>query len=439
MNIKKKIERRFFIKGASLGILGAGLNLRASDKEKKETVLPDAQPKKSGIKEYRTLGRTNFKVSDISSGFCNNEAVLNQLFDAGVNYVDSAESYGNETVVGNVLKQRERKKFFITTKLELKQDVTKQQVLERSLKCLERLQTEYIDCMMIHSPENIKTIKSEAFHEAMKQLKSEGKIRFVGISNHGGSFGTTPKESMEQVLTAAALDGRFDVMLLAYNFLQDDNGTKVIQICREKNIGTTLMKVNPVGSYYSLKARLEEMKTQGKPISEQYQAILKTLADKTARAEKFIKEYQLQNPNEIRDASIKYCLNNPGVNAVCCSFRNFDDIDKYLPLSGQRLTEPEKKKLSNYKESCGFLYCRHACNICETECPQHVPVNTIMRYYHYYDANGREKYAMNRYAALKAPNALNCQNCQGYCEPKCPYGVSIHGLLALAHQRLSLG
>jgi hypothetical protein len=75
------------------------------------------------IKEYRTLGRTGFKVSDISIGTGGSffdPSIINKLLDAGVNYIDTTESYGGgraEKTVGEVLKKHDRKSIFITSKL----------------------------------------------------------------------------------------------------------------------------------------------------------------------------------------------------------------------------------------------------------------------------------------------------------------------------------
>jgi len=67
-----------------------------------------------------------------------------------------------------------------------------------------------------------------------------------------------------------------------------------------------------------------------------------------------------------------------------------------------------------------------------------VPINTIMRYNHYFEAQGREKYALAKYADLPGPKADLCYNCQDFCETACPYHVPIQGKLIFAHQQLSL-
>ena len=62
-----------------------------------------------------------------------------------------------------------------------------------------------------------------------------------------------------------------------------------------------------------------------------------------------------------------------------------------------------------------------------------------MRFNHYFEAQGSEKYAMGEYAALETARADACRTCQGFCERSCPYGVPVRTLLCLAHSQLTLG
>ena len=440
--MKKGISRRTFVKNSVVGLGSAGLitgkELFGQETEKKAEAENEAAPLK--IKKFRKLGRTGFMVSDISLGYSNNEAVINAVLDAGVNYIDTAEDYRNQPVVGKALQGRDRKKIFITSKMEIKKEtgLDKESFIKRFNKCLEELQTDYIDCMMVHSPDTIEIMKTPGFHEAMDQVKKEGKLKHVGVSNHGSNHPIVSKDSMEKILTAAAEDGRFDVFLMAYNFLQEDQGKKVLELCKKKGIGTTIMKKNPVGTYYSIKAYLERTQKAGKEPNKLYAASIERFKQKADRGEWFIKKYNLQNQAEIRDAAIRFVLDNPNVSSVACSIRNFDHVEQFVKLSGTDLSEYEKKKLAAYKEGCGQLYCRHACGECESECPKGVLVNTIMRYHHYYSAQGKEKYALKKYARLQSPKPDQCMNCEGFCEKACPYGVPIQGMLIMAHHNLTL-
>lgn len=440
------MDRRKFLKNSTLGMVGAGVLGRKSLLKAGETDA-DETPK---IKEYRTLGRTGFKVSDISSGGPMNEGVLNALLDAGVNYIDTAESYGNghsEKIVGTVMKNRDRKSVFITTKQIVtalpgfpvkEEDVTKEAIIQRFQKSLERMQTEYADCLMMHGTDNVADLNQEGFHAAVSQLKAEGRLKYAGISNHGSFSGMDSKESMGKVLLAAAEDGRFDVYLMTYNYLKQEQSEEVLRVCREKKIGTTLMKTNPVGRYLSWKEAIERLEKEEKEIPEFYKEGLANLKGKYEEAEGFLKKYKLENPDDMKEAALRFCLSNPDANCICVSFRNFDDVQRYVNLSGQRFTPVDQTALELYAQSFGQFYCRHACGVCESECPQNIPINTIMRYNHYFTAQGREKYAMEKYAKLNVEVAPNCLNCDGRCQTACPYKVPIQTLLVLAERELTL-
>jgi len=155
-------------------------------------------------------------------------------------------------------------------------------------------------------------------------------------------------------------------------------------------------------------------------------------------AEQFKTQYNLQSDTEVSGAATKFALNNPGVHAVCPSINTFDDLETFVSFSGGRLTETDGSMLESYEASLGRYYCRHACGVCEPSCPQQVPVNTIMRYNHYFVAQRREKHAMQQYAGLTRPNAGACLECPGHCETACPHKVPIQGLLARAHETLAL-
>lgn len=428
------VSRRGFI-GRSLTSL-AGLNIMFS--RELYSGWTSATDKGQKIKEFRTLGRTGFKVSDISCGYVKVPEILDRLLDAGVNYIDTAESYRNEQMIGDVIKKRDRKKLFITSKLYFERDLGKRKLLENARKCLERLQTDYIDCMMIHESPSTELLKTKGFHEAMNELKAEGRVRFLGVSNHGVTWARNQKESMEKVLLAAAEDGRFDVFLMVYNFLQQKNGERILEVCRERNIGTTLMKSNPINHYHWMKAHIESMNKEGKEVTEESKKYFSRLKEMAVRAESFMQTYNLKNPGEIRDAAIRFCLNNSDVNTICFEFDNFDHLESYLKLSGTRLSPSEKTKLDTYSKNFGPLYCRHGCNECESSCPHGVPINTIMRYNHYFEAQGREKRAMREYGLLRTAKADICKNCEGFCYTACPFGVPVQCLLNQAHRNLTL-
>ena len=441
--------RRQFIKNSALGVIGTGLAggralaARQVPSRPAAQAVPDEVPR---IKEYRTLGRTGFQVSDISCGFILDEGVIRAAYESGMNYFDTAEEYpGHHRVLARVIKTMDRKKVFITTKLEATKpepEATKDEIkkgfLKRARKALEELQTEYVDCLMMHCPEKAETLKDEAFHAAMAELKAEGRVRHVGVSQHGTFWFRDPEETMEKILLAAADDGRFDVFLMAYNFLKRDNAERVLEACREKKIGVALMKTAPIAIYDTLRSRIEALEKDKKDVDPLYADGLKRYKEKFEAAQEFIRAHNLKNPGEIRDAAIRFVLGNPDVHTACCQTQTYDDLNATLKLSGTKLTVAESAKLDAYREDCGALYCRHACGICEPSCPSGVPINTILRYQHYFAGQRREKEAMGYYANIPGARADACRDCAAPCEAACPYGVPVQGMLLVAHDTLSM-
>jgi len=439
MKRKNEIGRRGFLKKSLAGVFAAGwageTGLRRA--EGLSSGQTGAEPLK--IKEYRTLGRTGFKVSDIAAGYIQDEGVLAAALETGVNYLDTAEQYpGHHRVVAKAIAGRGRKSLFLTTKLEVLDDKSKAGFLNRARKCLDDLQTDYVDCLMMHMPERVETLKTEGFHDAMRELKAEGRIRFVGVSHHGSFWYRAPEESMEAVLGAAAEDGRFDVFLLAYNFLQMDQGNRILKLCGEKGIGTTLMKTTPVAVYNQMKNRIDELQKQGKKASPLQLEGLRRYQEIFDKAQEFIKAHDLRNSEEIKAAAIRFCLGNPSVNTVCFIARTYEEMRSFVRISGTRLGPADESRLDAYRRGCGELYCRHACGLCEPSCPNGVPVNTIARYLQYSAGQGRERETMGLYAAIPGAKAEACRDCSAPCEDACPFGVPVQGLLLLADRQLSL-
>lgn len=431
----KKSTRRNFLKNSSLGLLGAGLSGGDPLAFQSEGIqLPDL-PK---IKEYRRLGRTGAMVSDIGSGVPYSEGVLKSVLDSGVNFIETAESYSNgqnEILIGNVIKNFEREKVFIATKANPAYRIfnSADDIIRRAEESLKRLQTSYIDLYMIHQAQNLITVKNDYFHKACNTLKKSGKIRFTGLSCHGTSWWEEPRESLEDILMAAIEDERFDVLFCPYNLFSPEMGERILKACKEKDIGTMIMKSNPVDWYDNY----DKIVRRGERLGETEQKDYDKLKSQMEKAGRFFDLYNMTDIEQIKDGAIQFILTNKNVHTICCRFRNFTDIEKYVKLSGTTLNNRKAKLLADLKDSLGFLNCRIGCNICEQACPQKIPVSTIMRYNYYFYSQKMEKTAIQHYQELKSLKPDVCYKCEGYCEKACPYEVATRTLLTVAHENLS--
>jgi predicted aldo/keto reductase-like oxidoreductase len=439
------LSRRTFLKIGGAAVAGSTLSLTGTSCQKQD---------ESRIKEYRTLGRTGFKASDISfGGDPATTEVVRYAYDKGINYFDTAESYlggDAERRIGKAMQFMDRSKIFITTKLKFGMDETERNIIDRYRKCLERMQTDYADALSIHAADNSQIVKHEGFHSAVEKLKAEGRVKHAGLSCHGPE--EEGAESMESVLTTAIEDGRFDLLLMSYNFLNEVEAERVLAASKARNIGTTAMKTspglieietfdpdNPTETQEYLLWRFDK---EGFSKKEAIERIHDTLKDQERIREKivpFAKKYGVVSNEELRKVCAQWVLSNQDMHTVGITVVGFKEIDMFVPLSGTKVDQEAIDFLNDFQLAYGSQYCRHGCNQCAANCAHRLPVSRIMRYSYYFTLQGREKYAMSKYRELKDKNASRCVTCEAPCTGTCPYGVNIQANLASAHSLLKLG
>ncbi len=107
---------------------------------------------------------------------------VRQALELGYRHLDTAQMYENEAEVGGALRESEvaRSSVFLTTKVS--QDNLRPEDVQRSTDAsLRRLNTEYVDLLLIHWP--VPDVPVEKTLDAMMHLKEGGKVRHIGVSN----------------------------------------------------------------------------------------------------------------------------------------------------------------------------------------------------------------------------------------------------------------
>lgn len=131
----------------------------------------------------------------------NDEETANSVYSAlenGYRLIDTAQYYGNEKGVGDGLKRAinngivTREEVFITTKIMPSSYGNSYNSIDESLR---KLDTNYIDLLLIHQPGS----NDEAVYKAMEQAVEDGKVKSIGISNY------YTKEAVEEVLSYATI------------------------------------------------------------------------------------------------------------------------------------------------------------------------------------------------------------------------------------------
>lgn len=109
------------------------------------------------------------------------DSVVNAI-QAGYRHIVTAQSYMNETEVGEGIKASgiDRSELFVTTKVWI-ENVNYENTLKSIERSLERLQLDYIDLVLIHQPYN----DVYGSWKALEELQENGKIKAIGVSNFG--------------------------------------------------------------------------------------------------------------------------------------------------------------------------------------------------------------------------------------------------------------
>jgi len=200
--------------------------------------------------ELCSLGISEIKISRIIMGtwqagkemwvgIDDNESIraLKAAYDSGITTFDTAEVYGNghsEKIVGNTLRDI-RDKVVIATKV-FSNHLKYKQVINACHRSLKNLKTDYIDLYQIHWPPGTfgsEKVSLEETMRALTDLKSQGKIRSIGVSN----FSRT-------LIEEAVKYGRIDSLQPPYSLFWRMVETDAMPYCLKNNI--TILAYSPM-------------------------------------------------------------------------------------------------------------------------------------------------------------------------------------------------
>ncbi len=278
---------------------------------------------------YTTLGRTGLKVSVAGLG-CGGFSRLGQghgssvahsidvvraALEAGVNFIDTAEHYRTEDIVGQALKPSERDQVVISTKtliVESGQRRSPAQVVASLHASLKRLRTERVEVFHLHAvPPKHVNYAIEVVAPALLKERDAGRFAHLGITE------TAPSDHEHLTLPKAINSGLFDVVMVAFHLLHQNARDRVFPLTRANGVATLLMFA--VRLLFSqpgrLQATLAELVRRGQLPAARLdeEAPLAFLAEQPG-------------PLGIIDAAYRFARHEPGVDVVLFGTGNIEHL-----------------------------------------------------------------------------------------------------------------
>lgn len=281
------------------------------------------------VMQQRLLGRTGLSVSVMGLG-CgghsrlgisqgkgddNAVAIVRRAIDLGVNFIDTAEAYGTETIVGRALEEGgDRASAVISTKVSPRTSGalrSGEQFREAVHAGLRRLRTEYVDILHIHGvhESDYDYCRSELL-PVLSALRDEGKIRFPGITE---AFGHDPTHAM---LHRAILDDDWDVMMVGFSLINQSARERILPATQAKGIGVLDMFAvrRALGDRDGLLTLMRDMVEKGQLPADRLPAGSDPLAFLEGAGD------------TLPDIAYRFCRDEPGLDLVLSGTGSLDHL-----------------------------------------------------------------------------------------------------------------
>ena len=291
--------------------------------------------------KYRLLGKTGWNVSEIGFGGwalggqwggqdeADSVAALDEAIDRGVNFIDTAQGYGegrSERVIAKVLRGR-RDQVFVATKTppapgpwppspyckaeeRYPESYLRANVEER----LSNLQTDCLDLLQLHTWTRAWN-RNPAPLEVLARLREEGKLKRIGIS--------TPEQDQNSAVDLMRL-GLVDTVQVIYNLFEQEPAAELLPVAKETNTGVIVRVVFDEGALtgkYKAGHRFPENDFRSRYFAGDR---LERTVGRVEQIRRDVAEAGLGDTHTLADVAIKFALADPAVSTVITGIRNAD-------------------------------------------------------------------------------------------------------------------
>ena len=309
--------------------------------------------------KYRSFGRTGWQISEIGFGAwqlggdwgkVDDEAsirTLHHAFEKGINFVDTAELYGNghsEDVVGRAIEMWKGNKIYVATKIrpiiwpspdddapQMRGRFPEWYLRDNVEKSLKRLRIERIDLFQLHSFMPSAMVELDWLETLMK-LRLEGKIDRIGVSLRDNR----PQEGVD--LIAAGL---VDSVQVIFNMFEQRPAAKLFP--EGARTGTAFIARVPLDSGSLIGEWTKDSYAQFEPGSQQFNMFRgERFAETLARVEKLKAICKPYYPS-LAEAAMRYVMSAPELSVLIPGMKNPSEVDKNIAYSDGAAFPPELK------------------------------------------------------------------------------------------------
>lgn len=313
--------------------------------------------------EYRNLGRTGLKVSELCLGTMqfgwttdeeNAFAIMDAFLQAGGNFLDTADVYSNwavgnpggvaETMIGKWLRQRgNRQQIVLATKVRGRmwegpngEGLSRAHITKAIDDSLRRLDTDFIDLYQTHWFDPDTPIEETL--RALEDLVHQGKVRYLGCSNY-------PAWRLCQALWTSDRVGlaRYDSLQPHYNLVhRAEFERELLPLCQDQRLG--VIPYSPLaGGFLTGKYRKEApvpKSTRAQGIVDRY------LSDKNFTLLERLETLGKKRGKTILQMALGWLLTNPVVTSPIIGANTVEQLREILGAVGLRLSQEEKATLN---------------------------------------------------------------------------------------------
>lgn len=199
--------------------------------------------------DFTTLGRTGLRVSvaGLGSGgpsrlgqeaglsVDQGVALIRRAVDLGINFLDTAHSYGTEGILGAALKEIPRDSVILSTK-HYSEGASADRIVQALDESLRTLGTDHLDVFHLHGvlPDDYDRAHDTLVPALMRE-RERGKFRFLGITER------TSTDPEHVALSRALTDACWDVIMVSFNMMHQGARAHVLPEARKRGVGTLIM------------------------------------------------------------------------------------------------------------------------------------------------------------------------------------------------------